>query len=67
MKVSDLKFETYQPYQRIAVLRRTGPEYCAAGAEDYVMRTYQNEELAEDGVVCENGWLTLKLQESVRR
>ena len=41
MKVSEVNFGTYD-YVRIAVLRHSGPEYCAAGAEDYVKRTYRS-------------------------
>lgn len=66
MKVSELNFGEYE-YQRIAVLRHSGPEYCAAGAEDYVRRTYGDSELAADGVTNADGWLTLRLAESERR
>lgn len=64
MKVSELHFGDYV-YQRIAVLRHSGPEYCAANAEAYVMKTYGDAELAqENGVTCADGWLTLRLAES---
>jgi hypothetical protein len=66
MKVSEVNFGTYD-YIRIAVLRHSGPEYCAAGAEDYVKRTYGERELAEDGVTNADGWLTLKLAETVKK
>ena len=41
MKVSEVDFGSYE-YVRIAVLRRIGPEYCAAHAENYVKRTYES-------------------------
>ena len=64
MKVAEVDFGAYC-YERIAVVRRIGPEYCAAYAEDYVKRTYGEAELSEkDPVVCADGWLTLKLAES---
>ncbi len=66
MKVSELQFGAYD-YVRIAVLRHSGPEYCAAGAEDYVLRTYGERELAEDGVTNSDGWLTLKLAEAGKK
>ena len=66
MKVSEVHLGEYD-YVRIAVLRHSGPEYCAAGAEDYVLRAYGNAELAEDGVANADGWLTLKLAETVKK
>lgn len=66
MKVSELNFGEYD-YRRIAVLRHSGPEYCAAGAEDYVRHTYGESELAADGVTNADGWLTLRLAESERK
>ena len=56
MKVSEVDFGSYE-YVRIAVLRRIGPEYCAAHAEDYVKRTYGEMELSEENAVtCADGW-----------
>lgn len=64
MKVGEIDFGSYE-YVRIAVLRRIGPEYCAAHAEDYVKRTYGEMELSEENAVtCADGWLILKLAES---
>lgn len=67
MKVAEVDFGAYD-YKRIAVVRRIGPEYCAAHAEDYVRRTYGEMELSEtDAVTCADGWLTLKLAESDKK
>lgn len=64
MKVSELNFGDYV-YERIAILRHSGPEYCAAHAEAYVKRAYGEAELAQqDGVTCADGWLTLRLAEA---
>ena len=67
MKVSEVNFGDYT-YERIAVLRRIGPEYCTAHAEDYVKRAYGEMELSDtDGVTCADRWLTLKLAESEKK
>lgn len=61
MKLSTIDLHAYT-YERIAILRPEGPEYCAPQAEEYVLRTYGDRDLAEpDGVTCADGWLTLKL------
>lgn len=61
MKLSEIDLGAYT-YERIAILRPEGPEYCAPHAEDYILRTYGDQELAEpNGVTCADGWLTLKL------
>ena len=65
MKIRDIDFSAYE-YQRIAVVKRIGPEYCAAHAEDYVRQTYGEAELCENGISCADGWLTLKLKESTK-
>lgn len=67
MKVAEVDFGMYD-YKRIAVIRRIGPEYCAAHAEDHVRRVYGEMELSEtDAVTCADGWLTLKLAESDKK
>ncbi len=67
MKVSEIDFTQYQ-FERIAVLRHGGVDYCPKNAVGYVKKEYGEKELAdEDAVTVDADWLTLKLAESVKK